>query len=158
ACIVDVATTGDSSFASAAAGVPAALSAGPSLYDLVVDAQSLTADKVSVATVGADGTVDGAFDATVRGPIANLTLVATDAMGGPTGGQVWDTVAGNGIWVLGVEENGSLLSNSDGSVMPIGAGLHQLRLYAQDRGFFRAGQYFRLSATLADGTQVQGPV
>jgi hypothetical protein len=157
ACIVDVGTTGDASFATGLSDLPAPASAGSAaVYRLSVAADSLKPDKVANLAIAADGTPDGVFDAIVRGPIDALTLVMTDPMGNAIGGQVWDTVAGNAIWALGVEENGALLNKTDGSIAPLSEDQHRVRLYANSSGYFVPGQNYRLVAT-SGGGQVPGP-
>ena len=77
-----------------------------------------------------DGVTDGVFEATVEGPIIALSLVTTNAAGTPVGGQIWNTIGGDAIWDLGVEEDGALLNRPDRSIPTLAAGVHRLRLYA----------------------------
>jgi hypothetical protein len=157
ACIVDVGTTGDADFAMGVSDLPAPVAGSPAIYGLAVAADSLKPDRVSTFALTADGTADGVFEATVRGPLDALALVMTDPQGQPMGGQVWDTVAANAVWVLGVEENGVLVNNADGSIAPLSGDLHKLRFYANGSGHFVAGQHFRLQGT-AGAASLAGPL
>jgi hypothetical protein len=158
ACIVDVGTTGDQTFAVSGMGIPAPADGVPAIYDLAVAPDSLAVDKVGRFMPGANALNDGVFAATVRGPINNLSLVSTNAAGQPVGGQVWDTVAGDTTWMLGVEETGALLNAADGSVPALAPGLHRLRLFADSTAAIADGQHFRLNGTVAGGAQINGPV
>src|SRR6185436_10537748 len=158
ACIVDVGTTGDGSFAASSAGIPSPAESPPAIYDLAVDPTSLTVDRVSQFTLVPSTIKDGVFTATVRGPVTALSLIATTAAGTPAGGQVWDTVTSGNTWVLGVEENGAFLNAADGSLPPLDGGLHRLRLLVESTAAVTDGQHFKLLGAVAGGAQIGSPV
>jgi hypothetical protein len=157
-CILDVAFTGDSSFANAAAATPAPLAGDPAVYAMSVDDQSMQVDIMGVFAFAPNGRNDGVFDVTAEGPITALRLDTVDANGNQADGQHWDTVPAGDIWYLGVEEGGKLINNADSSIPALSPGLHTLRIFADSSGYFVSGQHYRLSYTLPDGTQVGGPV
>ncbi|MBN2191804.1 MAG: glycoside hydrolase family 30 protein, partial [Polyangiaceae bacterium] len=173
ACIVDVGMTGDEGLAASTAEIPPPVSAGPSVYELVVNSEIVDADLVSDEEPIADGAIDGVFDVSVRGPFTALVLVTADRYGAPSEGQQWDTLVddqpipenmgssyavGASTWVLGVEEDGVLLNQPDGTLLPLSADVHTLRLYAADSGYFAQGQRFRLYGVTPDGLAVPGPI
>jgi len=157
-CIVDVGITGDATFAASSAGIPGPAEGAPAIYELTVASDSLSVDKVSQFTLVPSGINDGAFEVTVRGPVSNFSLITTNALGAPAGGNVWDTVAGDNTWVLGVEENGAFLNAANGSIAPLGPGVHKLRLLGESTALVADGQHFQLLGILADGSRIGGPV
>jgi len=176
ACILDVGTTGDVTFADGLSSLPAPLAANAAIYEFSTDTQSLKVDLVSSSAtpISADGRMDGVFDATVRGPVSAFVLASTDANGAPAGGSYWETLVGtqtipsaiSGLsgasttWDIGVEENGTLplINNADGSIPPLSDGVHQLTIYASNDGGIRTGQYLRLFAIDPSGGVAASPV
>ncbi len=153
----------------------------PTLGPLATSPDSLSVDRVSSADDGVrpDGVPDGVFTVTVVGPLKSFILITTDESGRPSMEQQWDTVVGtvplphdaigthyelgNSTWVLGVMENGKLLNRPDGSIPPLGPGVHTLRLFGSINGvagwpIFEKGTHFRLLAQKEDGTLLSGPV
>ena len=132
----------------------------PGVYSMSVDAQSMQVDLVSVHALAADNVKDGVFDLTLVGPITELSLYTTDAAGNASGGQIWDTTPNDATWTLGVQENGKLLNNADSSLPTgaLGAGVHTLRLFADNSGYFSTGQHYRVSFRKADNSVGYGPV
>jgi len=146
----------------------------PGVSESAVAPDSHQVDRVSPADgpIATDGHNDAAFDLTVVGPVVGLSLITTDAAGTSQGNQIWDTTVGSApvpaeigvsfsrgsqTWQVGVFEDGVLLNQADGS-LPRLEGVHRLRLYAADSGYFVPGQHFRLIGHLPDGTLGPGPV
>ena len=156
ACILDVGTTGDATLAGAAAQATLPLAAPPGGYQLDIDPQSMKVDKIGVYTLTPDGRNDGVFTTVVQGPVKTLSLRSVNLSGASTG-QVWDTTPNDSTWALGVEEDGVLLNNAD-STIALPEGLHHLRLYADNSGYFVSGVLYRLFVTAPDGTTVYSPI
>lgn len=159
-------------------GCAMSTSAGlPDVGETLVSDATFTVDRIGVGadTLSPDGTMDAVFEVEVNGPVVALVLSNVDPENRPLYDQVWDTIVGDepfpaGIGahferggqtaVLGVEEGGVLLNRPDGSLPPLSAGPHALRLYASPvadlvpiaGGYF----YYRVTAVLEDGTLVYG--
>jgi hypothetical protein len=170
ACILDVGTTQDNSFASSAAVIPPPVSGEPTIYDTSVDGHSQNIDKLAPFALSPDGTSDGAFDVTLRGPIAGLVLLAKTASGAESG--QWNTLMSQpvppdvptsypfvGRYLLRVEENGQLLNNQDGSLGPLDGGIHHLIVYSANGSLspVYAGLHLRFYGLLPNSRAVQGP-
>lgn len=70
--------------------------------------------------------------------------------------SVWDTVPGNGMWLMAVMENGRLLNRGDGSVeIPFDGGSHLLDLLIEDNGSLSRGTTdYLLELFFSDGSKV----
>ncbi|MFT3771526.1 MAG: hypothetical protein QM820_39430 [Minicystis sp.] len=108
--------------------------------------------------IGADGSADGRFDATIIGPVTDLEVWFTDATGTVFNGAIYDTIAGNGRWVLGVSTDGgsTLLNTPSGSIPAQPSGTHTFALYgASSYDYANDGStYWQLRAHFADGSVV----
>ncbi len=79
-----------------------------------------------------DGRNDGAFLVNLNvgsGPktIAHMSLVSSQG-----GGSSWDTLAGNGVWVLGVFDGGARLNGANGTLNQIVNGSATVTIYGSD--------------------------
>jgi hypothetical protein len=144
------ATFSDGSTATASASVPQGT---PSL-DLAFD--GFSSDRVARApgAAGSDGSADGTFTLTLAPgsgarTVTHLDLRRTDNSG------IWDTLAGDIYWTLGVASSfgGSLLNAGDGTVNFEFRDGSSVTLFAADKGgSFTAGSSFTLTATFSDGS------
>ena len=106
-----------------------------------------------------DGAVDGTLTLTLNATSARTitALRLQNSIGG-----VWDTTAPNSSWVLGVASALDSPLVNDATTMAVNTTLTDggtLRLFASDYGngvAFGVGQQLTVTATLSDGTTVQG--
>ncbi len=115
-----------------------------------------------------DGTPDEVIDATVVGPVANISVLFLESDYTCKAGQL-DTIVGttpfptgmtcfysgyggNDTYVLGVSTDGgaNLVNNADGSMNPLSYGTYTLKLYGS--GFGGSGTWYKLAVQFADGT------
>lgn len=153
------------------------MSTGPAgIGPTEISGRSFTTDRIGAgdATLSPDGILDAAFDVEVNGPVVALIVRNVDGDGNALYDQVWDTLVadepfptelgthfstGGQTAVLGVEEDGVVLNRADGSLMPLGPGPHALTLFASPVEFVPiVGYQYRVTAVLADGGLVSGPV
>lgn len=142
----------------------------PRIEGFSVAADALTLDRVGAgdAALAVDGVLDNAFDVTIRGPVAALTLLSVAPDGGPYGIWQYDTVVGGepiapelgGVWqtgaqtwVLGVydREDGTRFNAGDGS-LALGDGTHALRLFGTDVDIAGRGLAWQLVVERPDGS------
>jgi hypothetical protein len=166
ACILDVASTKDDSYATGASAISGVqISGDPAILATSVDSQSLLVDKLGTFTLPPDGVNDGAFDVTVRGPIVGLVLLSygqwNTSMSQPVPPEIPANHSFAGRYLLRVDENGQTLNNPDGSLQPIDERVHHLTVYTANGGSSPAsaysGAHFRFYALLANGHGIQGP-
>ncbi len=138
---------------------------------LTLSIVGVSADRVSPADQGIypDGKDDGYFSATAVGAFDALILV-TVSQGQPAYGQQWDTLVlqdpipplgfafstGDQTWVLGVWENGQLVSDSACRIA-LSPGTHTLQLVGSSSGYFVTGTHYRLYGRL-NGTWIMSNV
>jgi hypothetical protein len=179
-CILDVASTGDATFAQGAAAVRSR-----SVHGQIVSAAA-SPDSGSIDLVGIDdgdfapdGQMDIVIDAVVLGPARGFLVNATtdasgtvsvsnlfnDTLAGPQ--RIYDPAnptsysLGSDTPGIAVYEDGRLLNNSDGSLPPLTPGSHALTLEFQD---LLAGlgvapdHYWRVELLQTDGAIDSGPV
>ena len=175
ACILDVGTTGDPSFATAMVGIPAPVAAPPAIYQFSTNPASLTVDDVSsaAAPISPDGRKDGVFDVSVQGPVAAFVVATTNSSGTAAGGHYWETLVGQTIpagvsglsggsttWVVGVTERGSstFLNNTNGSLPLLDGSVHDLTLYISSDGSIQTGALLRAWAIGPNGSVSPSPI
>jgi len=102
----------------------------------------------------ADGLADGTFSVTLPSGIGVKTV--TGLRLARTNGGVWDTVAGNGLWALGVADSldsAALRNAANSSVNFSVADGGGFVVFASDNGsLFGLGSVFTLTITFSDGT------
>jgi uncharacterized repeat protein (TIGR01451 family) len=110
--------------------------------------------------IAPDGQLDGTFTVTLLPSSGNRTVTSINlSRTGPIG--IWDTVPGDGFWVLGVAGglDTALLNGSDGSVnFPLTAGA-SFKIFAADfingtfpNGLFIGGSNFMVTVNFSDGS------
>jgi uncharacterized repeat protein (TIGR01451 family) len=110
----------------------------------------------SDAGLSGDGDPDGTFTLTVPGQYANKFL-SKIVMTGPNGDS-WDTIPGNGIWVVGLAASldGTLFNDSNGSVpgnFQVGNNaLFKLFVPAAIPDVFVQGSVINITLTFSDNT------
>ncbi|MBI1744239.1 hypothetical protein HYR54_14390 [Candidatus Acetothermia bacterium] len=118
-------------------------------------------DKVGDSTHQPDGKGDGHFRLQLnRLNNAKLTLLkleTVDDNGQPAFGQVWDTDP-NQYGILGIENQKGQKLNPTDKAIAISVAKNTFELFANDTGYFNAGQRFLITAVFADGCVAQGLV
>lgn len=119
----------------------------------------MAADKVGDWGQGRpDGRPDGHFALRLDlgGPaeIVSIALHSANEAGNPTGGQVWHS-RNPANWMLGVFRDGRQVNASHVATLGVHGGRVGFDLYANDSGWFRAGQSFLVEVELADGTKLK---
>ncbi len=122
----------------------------------------MVADKVGDWGQGRpDSRPDGHFTLRLelagQAEIVSVALYSANEAGNPTGGQVWHS-RNPAYWVLGVFRDGRQLNASHAATLGLHGGRFGLDLYANDSGWFRAGQPFLAEVELADGTKLKSLV
>lgn len=161
---------------STAATASGAAATGGKVTSFKVAAESLKVDKVggSDGSLKPDNSPDLVFEADVEGPISAVFLISTDAKGSPNGDYQADSIvgldelpkdfplatragmltAGVGVW-----EGDRMISRSDGSIEPIGAGTHHIKLYVASTGVLQPGSgHVQLWVMRSDKSVAHGPV
>lgn len=132
-------------------------STGTAVLSFAIAPESMTVNRVGQQELvaDADGIMDGVFDVVIRGPVDKLFLLpgicGSDTFGVNSTGQ-WDTTMeqlpmGSGIglaflstrntWILGVEENGAFINNTQThEIAIVDSAVRELKLYAQNRGVY----------------------
>ncbi len=159
-------TTGPTSTKTNAPSTPA------SIESFGVAADSLTVDKVGMrdGELVPDGAKDLSFDAVVIGPVTQLFVFQTGEKCNPSGAFRSDTLTGAqeapkelggdlelGRLALGmgVMENGRFINREGGSIPPLTAERHTLRLYIGNTNSLQAGTHACLFALQPDGVLVK---
>jgi len=142
---------------------------------LAIGRDSLTVDKVGGrdGALFPDGIRDLSFEVEVFGPITTLYLMTVDEQGEPDGRYRVNTLVGESEAPkalggtlekgrfsagLGAFENGKLVNRADGSLEPLDAGRHLLKLYTSNPGSLQPGLKMRAFAELPDRSIIKGPV
>ncbi len=93
-------------------------------------------DKVRGADGGGgltpDGKTDGLFRLQVNMESAVKTVDRVTLASSQAATVIWDTIPGNGPWVLGIFDGGTSLNESDGAINQMVSGLFVVTLYASD--------------------------
>ena len=110
-----------------------------------------------LAVGGPNGERDGHFTAvltTGRGSVLKDVVLQRVFASGSSYAEGWDTNPGTSASILGVSLDRRRLNPTDRALaMPVRPGRHVLEVFANDHyGVFAPGQYFRLTAVLADST------
>jgi hypothetical protein len=104
-----------------------------------------------------DGVRDAHFrlTLTVSSPtsVTDILLRTADQNGQPCCGQIWNTTV-DSYWILGVYRDSSRLNPSDANISDPVSGTVVYDLFANDSGYFKDGQPYLVTVTLAGGTQV----
>ena len=111
---------------------------------------------------GSTSTPDGVRDAhfrltlTVASPtsVTDILLRTADQNGHACCGQIWNTTV-DSYWILGVYRGSTRLNPSDANITDPVSGTVVYDLYADDSGYFKDGQPYLVTVTLAGGTQVE---
>lgn len=111
------------------------------------------------AALAADGLADATFTVQLLAGSGTRQLTSLDLNRGD--GNEWDTIPGNGKWVIGAAASfdGALLNANDGSLtldVPDGA---SFPIFMSENGnLFSGGHSFTLTATFSDGTTATATV
>ena len=101
--------------------------------------------------LGKNKKADWLFDCEIHGE-GRVEAIVAEAVGTP---GVWDTIPGNGNWVLGVVAPGKgLLNRRDGSVSFNAPQYPKIQLFFEDDGTMRQGaSNFKITVIWSDGTK-----
>jgi hypothetical protein len=101
--------------------------------------------------IASDGKPDQSFDLVVDGAVESIAITSVDSAGRTYGMSRWATSGDEPRWQLAVFEDANPVNRAEGTLAPLAAGRHRLRLYASDNGSFEPGSYFRASITQPGG-------
>jgi hypothetical protein len=106
---------------------------------------------------GPNGSVDAVLRLEVTAPGMTIVSMAMGPQGAPA---MWDTLPGNGAWLMGAGRKNTLLNRPDGSLnIVLGPASEALDLYVQDNNTIAAGSTpLIVGVTFGDGTVLQLPV
>ena len=107
------------------------------------------------AAVAADGSLDATLSVTLQPGSGNRTVSQLELKRGNNGGILWNTVPGDGNWVLGAAASDAPLFNiSNGSVNFAVADGGSFNIFASDsnNSLFPAGATLILTAKFTDGS------
>jgi hypothetical protein len=129
--------------------------APPASISLSYDGQVRDRVGQGETALSGDGAMDGTFTVTLGAGSGNRTVTQLNLTRSNQSG-IWDTVPGNGFWVLGAAStlDGALLNAANGTVnFPLTAG-SSFKIFASDfqSQLFVAGSSFTLTVNFADGS------